>query len=64
MSGSNRTINSASSTALGEFLQNLDKNTHELLMIALNLEMNDEQSKSDKQNKIKTEIFKRLSQGN
>jgi hypothetical protein len=31
------------------------------LMIALNLEMSDEQSKSDKQNKIKTEIFKRVS---
>jgi hypothetical protein len=49
--------NSEDSTALGSFLNDLDNTTHDLLMIALNLEMDTEQSSSDKQNKSKTIIL-------
>ena len=54
---------STSPHQLGQFLQSLDKCTHDLLMIALNLEMDSEQSSADKQNKIKTEILKRTVKG-
>lgn len=54
---------STSPHQLGQFLQSLDKTTHDLLMIALNLEMDSEQSSADKQNKIKTEILKRTVKG-
>jgi hypothetical protein len=53
----------ASNNHLGDFLKSLDKSTHDLLMISLNQEMNSEQSSSDKQNKIKTEILKRTGKG-
>jgi hypothetical protein len=54
---------SSSSHQLGQFLHFLDKCTHDLLMIALDLKMDSEQSNADKQNKIKTEILKRTVKG-
>jgi hypothetical protein len=40
--------NSEDSTALGSFLNDLDNTSHDLLMIALNLEVDTKQSSVDK----------------
>jgi hypothetical protein len=63
MPAANDTLKEASSSHLGDFLKGLDKCTHDLLMISLNLEMNSDHTSSDKQNKIKTEILKRAVKG-